>query len=438
MKLLPYPNYKRASADWIGEIPEHWGLVSVRHAFVNLDYKRIPLAGETRADLEKTYPYYGASGVIDYVDDFIFNEPLILVAEDGANLLSRSSPLAFIASGKYWVNNHAHILKPLRGDLTYWEAVLQVYDYAPLVTGAAQPKLTADQLSGITIPNPPPDEQEMIAKFLDKATGKIDRLVGKKRELVEVLEEKLRALITRCVTRGLSPEAARAAGLNPNPKLKPSGIDWLGEIPEHWEVSPIKSVAKVGNGSTPKRDDDRYWENGDFPWLNSSNVNQDVVESSDQFVTSTALAECHLPIIDPPAVLVGITGQGKTRGTATLLMFRATINQHVAYLKPDDRKVNAPYLHRLLETAYDFLRNESDGGGSTKGAITCDQLANMKVALPPLNEQTVVSDFIESRLNRMQVLRSQIEEVIDRLLEYRSALITAAVTGKFDVREVKP
>ncbi len=101
----------------------------------------IPLAAIDRADVEKIYPYYGASGVIDYVDNYIFSETLILVAEDGANLLSRSTPLAFLAKGKYWVNNHAHILKPIDGDIRYWVAALQIFDYMPLVTGAAQPKL---------------------------------------------------------------------------------------------------------------------------------------------------------------------------------------------------------------------------------------------------------------------------------------------------------
>ncbi len=194
------PPLKPSTLDWLGDIPAHWNIVPLRYAFYNLDHRRIPVAGEDRATVEKIYPYYGASGIIDHVEDYLFDETLILVAEDGANLLSRSTPLAFLATGKYWVNNHAHILKPVEGDIRYWAAVLQTYDYTPLVTGAAQPKLTSDRLGSIRLPMPPPDEQAAIAAYLDEETAKLDALVGKVEEAVERLQEYRTALITAAVT----------------------------------------------------------------------------------------------------------------------------------------------------------------------------------------------------------------------------------------------
>ena len=158
------------------------------------------MAGEERASLDKIYPYYGASGIIDHVDNFLFDDTLILVAEDGANLLSRSTPLAFLAAGKYWVNNHAHILKPVDGDIRYWAAVLQTHDYTPLITGAAQPKLTSERLSGIRLPRPPDDEQRAIANFLHAETARIDQMVGKVEIAIERLQEYRTALITAAVT----------------------------------------------------------------------------------------------------------------------------------------------------------------------------------------------------------------------------------------------
>lgn len=110
--LNPNVKMKPSGVEWLGNVPEHWKVKPLRYLFENLDCKRIPLSSEERSGLEKIYPYYGASGIIDYVDNYIYNETLILVAEDGANLLSRSTPLAFRAEGKYWVNNHAHILRP--------------------------------------------------------------------------------------------------------------------------------------------------------------------------------------------------------------------------------------------------------------------------------------------------------------------------------------
>jgi type I restriction enzyme S subunit len=192
--------FKPSGLDWLGEIPAHWAVVPLRYVFTNLDFRRIPVASEDRANVGKTYPYYGASGIIDYVEDYIFDETLILVAEDGANLLSRSTPLAFLATGKYWVNNHAHILRPVKGDIRFWNAVLQTYDYTSLVTGAAQPKLTGERLGSIRLPKPPPDEQAAIAAHLDAETAKLDNLSGKVEEAIERLQEYRTALITAAIT----------------------------------------------------------------------------------------------------------------------------------------------------------------------------------------------------------------------------------------------
>lgn len=198
--LEPNPQMKDSGVDWLGKIPVHWTAKAVRYIFRNCDSRRIPLSSEERADLEKLYPYYGASGVIDMVDDYLFEESLILVAEDGANLLSRSTPLAFLATGKYWVNNHAHILKPLSGDIHYWVATLETFDFSPLITGAAQPKLTADRLAGIQLPVPPRAEQTAIADYLMSKTSELDDLVVQAVTVIDRLTEYRQALITSAVT----------------------------------------------------------------------------------------------------------------------------------------------------------------------------------------------------------------------------------------------
>lgn len=198
--LDPHPKLTPSGIDWLGDVPEHWATSRVGHLFRNLDHRRVPIAGEDRSILDKTYPYYGASGVIDHVDKYIFDETLILVAEDGANLLTRSTPLAFLASGKYWVNNHAHILKPVDGDIRYWVAVLKTFDYTPLITGAAQPKLTSERLGTIVLPHPPSGEQRAIADFLDRETAHIDRMINRVEVAIDRLQEYRTALITAAVT----------------------------------------------------------------------------------------------------------------------------------------------------------------------------------------------------------------------------------------------
>lgn len=134
--------------------PTHWTAGPVKRFLRSLDARRIPLSSEQRGERPGDYDYYGASGVIDHVDSFLFDEPLVLVSEDGANLIMRNSPIAFVARGKYWVNNHAHVLKPIAGDVDYWADRLELLDLAPVVTGSAQPKLTADALMNLDVSAP--------------------------------------------------------------------------------------------------------------------------------------------------------------------------------------------------------------------------------------------------------------------------------------------
>lgn len=294
-------------------------------------------------------------------------------------------------------------------------------------TGVSYPAINPSLLTSLPIAFPRSlATQQQIAAFLDWKTSQIDALIAKKQTLLQKLKEKRLAVITHAVTKGL----------NPNAPMRDSGIAWLGEVPTHWDVKRLKFVARIGNGSTPNREDSAYWDGGTYPWLNSSVVNQEQVTHADQFVTPLALAECHLPCIAPPAVLVGITGQGKTRGMATTLLFEATINQHLAYVKPDDTKAIVGFLRRVFDMAYAHLRSESEKGGSTKGAITCEQIAELPIPVPPLDEQKFISERIDLGLAKLARMSDNAESAIARLTEYRSALITAATTGKIDVRNV--
>lgn len=198
--LNPTVPLRESGLPWLGQVPEHWEVRSLKFCFESLNNRRIPLSSEDRANMSRDYPYYGASGVIDYVEDYIFDEPLILIGEDGANLLSRSTPLAFEARGKYWVNNHAHILRPILGPFAYWSNLLCIVQYAPWITGAAQPKLTKENLGSVPLPCPPRAEQDAIAEFIEQETGKIDPLINLARHTIERLAEYRTALITAATT----------------------------------------------------------------------------------------------------------------------------------------------------------------------------------------------------------------------------------------------
>lgn len=192
---------KDSGVEWIGEIPEGWNFSRVKYEFIILDDKRQPISSEFRGDIEGFYDYYGASGIIDKINDYLFDETLLLIGEDGANLVMRNLPLIYIAKGKYWVNNHAHVLKPKETNNLYYMAYqLESVDLFSFITGSTQPKLTQYKLSIIPVIVPPLSEQQEIADFLDKKCSGIDTTIQKRELAIEKLTAYKQSLIYECVT----------------------------------------------------------------------------------------------------------------------------------------------------------------------------------------------------------------------------------------------
>ena len=159
------------------ELPENWVWARLGTSMINRDAERIPLSVNEREKLEKIYDYYGASGVIDKVDRYLFSKPLLLIGEDGANLLTRSKPIAFIARGQYWVNNHAHVLDSSDGLLLeYVAAYINAINLAPYVTGTAQPKMNQEKMNSILIPIPPTGEQLRIVRKINQIFPVIENM----------------------------------------------------------------------------------------------------------------------------------------------------------------------------------------------------------------------------------------------------------------------
>ena len=160
------------------DLPENWKWVRFRDITINRDAERVPLSVSEREHLEKKYDYYGASGVIDKVDKYLFTEDLVLIGEDGANLLSRSTPIAFIATGKYWVNNHAHVIECCKGVfIKYFVYYINAISLAKYVTGTAQPKMNQARMNGIWIPLPPLEEQKRIVAKIEELLPYCDQLI---------------------------------------------------------------------------------------------------------------------------------------------------------------------------------------------------------------------------------------------------------------------
>lgn len=265
--------------------------------------------------------------------------------------------------------------------------------------------LRPEHFKMIRFPIPPKDEQAAIVKYLAHANARIDKAINAKRRLIALLEEQKRA-----VARELLSECA-------------------------WPSWPVGRLGRMGNGSTPSRSTPAYWD-GDVPWLNSSVVNREAVDSADQFVTHKALAECHLPLVPEGSVLVGITGQGKTRGMSTVLRMPATINQHIVFITPNAQRVSADYLSLALTVRYDELRRISDGSGGTKGALTISDLKAFRVPLPRVDEQQRILTAVRKHTADSTLAGTKAQREIALLQEFRTRLVADVVTGQIDVRAI--
>ncbi|MCT7585587.1 restriction endonuclease subunit S [Aliarcobacter butzleri] len=193
---------KSSGVEWLGDIPKDWQVKKLKYLVNNLNNRRIPIESSIRGNMKNSiYDYYGATGIIDKVDNYIFDEPTIVLAEDGANLIFRNIKLVYLADGKYWVNNHAHILSTKdNSSRIYLYHLLEIYDYLPIISGSAQPKLTKESLMNISLPYPSLEEQQKISKYLDEKLIHFDNTIEKTKQSITKLKEAKEALISQAVT----------------------------------------------------------------------------------------------------------------------------------------------------------------------------------------------------------------------------------------------
>lgn len=425
-----YERYKDSGIPWLGEVPEHWEIVPIRHLFQFKNNLRVPLSAEERGKIvEKIYPYYGASGIIDYVDNFIFDEDLILVAEDGANLLSRSTPLAFIATGKYWVNNHAHILKPLSRIIKFWQYLLQIYDFSPLISGSAQPKLTKDNLASILLPSPTVEEQTAIAHYLDTKLGEIDALIDKQQTLLEKLAEQRTAVITHAVTKGLNPAAP----------MKNSGVEWLGDVPAHWNWIKLGyTLLNLRTGLNPRSNFELNTSDAENYYITIQELVNERIEVTEK--TDKINDEALKMINDRSQLKVGdilLSGTGSIGKTA--LISKTPVNwnikEGVYALTTNSNLITSNFLLKVFQSK--FILNQMDmlAMGSTVRSVKMADLRLIKIPLPSLVEQAEITDYLDQETAKIDRLCETVNQTIGRLKEYRTALITQAVTGKIKVTD---
>ena len=411
-----YPEYKESGVGWIGEIPRYWQTATIKHLTKNLDGKRVPLSGEIRAEQKRTYPYYGANGVIDYVEDYIFEGEHILIGEDGAPFFDKTREVSLLASGKFWVNNHCHILKNMgTGEARFIVHCLNSVDYFEYITGSTRDKLTQADLNRIKIPVPTYQEQIQIADFLDRKTGQIDELIRIKERRIELLQEQRTALINQAVTKGLDP----------NVEMKPSGVEWIGEIPKYWEMINTKYLFRLVTEPAPK--------NNDYELLSIyTNIGvkprKELEQKGNRATTTDGywLLKKGDFIVNKLLAWMGAIGLSNYEGVTS-----------PAYdILRKVRPLNERFYEYLFRCGLYFIefKKWSRGIMEVRLRLYFDQFGQIPLVFPPVDEQDKIVNFLDHKTKQIDELIAAEQRKIELLKEYRQSLISEAVTGKIDVR----
>lgn len=419
MSYKTYNNYKDSNIDWIKEIPTTWSISRVKNISL------IKSGESPKFDENGQYDVIGANGKIGKTNRFNVSTNHIIIGRVGASGSVNISPeFAFISDNAFILNLNKNV------DLKYSFYLFKALDMDRLINKNAQPLLTATQIKNLFIPHTTLEEQQQIANYLDKKTAKIDATIAKNEELIQLLEEKRVALINQVVTKGLNPDVP----------MKDSGVEWIGEIPEHWDFIPVDKFSSlitdyVANGSFASlRENVEYLDEENYAILvrlidNSNNFNGPFVyisEESYAFLSKTKLQKGDI-------ILANI---GATLGT----VFKVPDLGRPMSLGPNvllirfDNKINGEYFLNLIDSNIGKCFIDSITTQTTQPKFNKTELRKLRILHPPLNEQEQINNEINDINTSINTPIIKIKEQIVLLEEYKTSLIHHVVTGKIDVR----
>jgi type I restriction enzyme S subunit len=450
MKAPAYPKYKPCSVEWLGDVPEHWDVLATRRVSRRIKTGSTPPTSEERYYEDGSVPWFGPGS---FDDKITLSEPVkrlnVSAVTDGAARLFRTGATMVVTIGATLgkvsslpaegsCNQQITVVEfeerrvfPRYGTYQFKRLEVALRAVAP---SATLPILAQNDIAEVFMTLPPFPEQRAIADFLDVETAKLDTLVAKKRELIDKLKEKRTALISRIVTRGLPPEVARAAGLNPNPKLKACGIEWLDEIPEHWESPPLYTRYKIELGKM--LDESRITGTLLIPYLRNIDVQWDTINTADlpeMDIRHDEYPRYTLRVGDLLVCEGGEVGRAAIfRESGSVLGFQKALHR----LRAIDSTDFSRLLYYTLYWASHFGIFFAEGNPNTIPHLTGEKLRRYRFPKPPLLEQRAIADYLDRETTKIDRMVEKVEAAIERLQEYRTALITAAVTGKIDVREI--
>jgi len=402
-----YPEYDSCESLPPSNKPAHWVGMQVRHALRSASSSGSAIKGTVSSEpADHLFPAYSASGQDVWTVDWIYNEPGIVLSAVGARCGK-----TFRAEGKWSVvaNTGVFLLRPkmnrdffwyVTNDESFWEK-----------GGSAQPYVQVPSTLAKRIGVPPLPEQKQIAKFLDHETAKIDLLIAKQQALIALLKEKRQAVISHAVTKGL-PSTSSGQG-NPNAKMKDSGVEWLDSLPSHWNLIKLSYILKLqsGDGITSNNIE----AVGDYPVYGGN---------GQRGFTSTYNCEGKY-------VLIG--RQGALCGNVNLAENKFFASEHAVVVYPRI-SFDTVYLAEMLR----FLDLGQYSVSAAQPGVSVERLNMLKVICPPLDEQRCIAKFVTDEIVKFDELSEHSVNAITLLQERRTALISAAVTGKIDVRDWEP
>lgn len=434
MTYPKYEKYKESGVPWLGQVPEGWDLVPIKWiTSVKRGASPRPIENPIYFDDDGEYAWVRIADVT--ASDAYLSKTEQRLSELGSSLSVKMQPGQLFLSiagsvGKPIITNikccihDGFVYFPeLNGDPKFlFYIFLSGQPYLGLGKLGTQLNLNTDTVGAITIGYPPLPEQKAIAAFLDKKTAEIDALIAKKEELLKLLAEQRTALITHAVTKGLNLSAP----------MKDSGIDWLGHIPAHWDVKKVKYVAnRVYTGGTPPSTGPDYFEDGSVAWFSPSDFRDENIYlgNSKKKVRHEVFEETGIKLFPENSVL--LVGIGATLGKVGVSKEACTSNQQINAIVPKENILPA-FLTYFLLVQRSTLKIISNS--TTLGIINQEKTKSVELALPPIEEQQKILDYVDGKLKHMDAVVDKTQQAIDRLKEYRTALITNAVTGKIDVR----
>jgi type I restriction enzyme S subunit len=441
MRAKAYPKYKNSGIEWLGKVPEHWEAMRLKFF---LQEKLMYGANESAEDDNPDNPRFVRITDIDdngqLRNDTFKSLPIDIATpyllEDGDMLLARSGATVgkSIRYRKTWgICCFAGYLIRARVKKTkiipeFLDACCQSDFYWQYVVGsqiqATIQNVSAEKYDNFALPLPPLPGQQSIASFLDRETGQIDTLIDKKQRIVELLKEKRTALISRAVTKGLNPKG----------RMKPSGVEWLGEVPEHWEVSRFRRLVKSIQNGTSSTQVDEIQDMIPVTRIETISKGKVDFERIGYVEPFEAFERYRLNIGD---LLLSHINSLSMIGNCAIFESKSPLFSGMNLLRIVPNSLAFPKWLWYFVISDRFKKTLSSRAkpAINQASLTTNQIREMNVVIPPLSEQQSISSFLDRETAKIDKLISKVEEAILKLKEYRTAIISAAVTGKIDVRE---